>query len=661
MCGITGFGKIGKNAEPRWIKDMTDVIRHRGPDDEGYLAIHSGQRNVYHLTGKDSRVTAQSVDSFSEKVDFWLGHRRLSILDPTPAGHQPMCTADGDVWVVFNGEIYNYIELRGELRIAGHSFRTDSDTEVLLAAYLEWGERCLERFDGMWAFVLYDRRKNILFGARDRFGVKPLYYYHESGYFAFSSEIKALVSLPFVEPAINRPVVFDYLVFGGLDFVEETFFDKIIELPPSHMFSYDLTSGEFKKLRYYSLELNDKWESFDEKRCREHVHNIRDLVTDAVKLRLRSDVPVGSALSGGIDSSTIVCIISRLLEREGSACLRTQTGKRQKVFTAGFPGTDVDESKWADKVAKKAGAQWFVTKPNTTEYLEDMEDIAYYQDTPFGSPSVYAQYRVMRLARENGVKVILDGQGADELFTGYTMYYCVLFHQLLKRMEFRTFFHELQHLGNAPVERKTLISDIRKQFRRSILPYTLIRKYRMTQKAPFHFIEKEFWSSYKERFDLLRARDFTTLNGMLHQYFTRQKLGTLLKYEDRNSMRFSIESRTPFADHLNLIEYVFKVPGAYKIHNGWSKYLLREAMTDILPDEVRLRTDKKGFFIPDVEWLSQLKDYFREYLTDDMKEFVDIPLVINQLEHGMKGTGYECIQIIWNIIGLAMWRRVYSL
>lgn len=661
MCGITGFGKKGKTLDPKWIKDMTDVIRHRGPDDEGYLAIDSGQRTATHLTGKDSQVHGQSIDSFNRKADFFLGHRRLSILDPTPAGHQPMSSADCRFWVVFNGEIYNYIELREELRSAGYTFRTGSDTEVLLAAYDQWGDTCLNRFDGMWAFVLYDRQKNILFGARDRFGVKPLYFYNDSGYFAFSSESKALVSLPFIEASINRAVVFDYLVFGGLDFVEETFFNGIIELPPSYAFSYNLYCGEFKRWQYYSLEFTDRWESFDEKKCREHIHNIRDLVTDAVRLRLRSDVPVGSALSGGIDSSSVVCVISHLLEQEDSTRLRTQTGERQKVFTAGFPGTNVDESSWAKRAAESANAQWFMTVPKTADFLEDMEDIAYYQDTPFGSPMVYAQYRVMRLARENGVKVLLDGQGADELFTGYTMYYSVFFHQLLKHLEFKTFSRELKHLENAPVERPALISDIKKQLRRSILPYSLILKYRKTQKAPFHFIHTEFWDSYKNRFELIKARDFTSLNQMLHQYFTRQKLGSLLRYEDRNSMRFSIESRTPFSDHLSLIQYVFNVPGVYKIHDGWSKYLLREAMKGILPEEIRLRTDKKGFFIPDVEWLSQLKDHVKNYLTEDIKEFVDAEQVVKQLEQGMAGVSYECIQTIWNIIGLALWRKVFNL
>lgn len=655
MCGIAGFGGVGVQIESQWIQTMTDTLRHRGPDDEGYLALAISSPKVFHLIGKNSKVPGQSIETFKQPVQFFLGHRRLSILDPTPAGHQPMSNKDENIWLIYNGEIYNYVELRDTLRQMGHRFRTNTDTEVLLAAYEQWGENCLEKLDGMWAFVIYDKQKNLLFGARDRFGVKPLYYYHDRGYFAFASEIKSLVTLPFIKKIINPEAVFDFLAFSGLDFVEESFFKGIYELQPSHAFTYDLARGDLKKKKYYTLACQDKWESFKEEKSRDHIQKVRHLVFEAVRLRLRSDVPVGSALSGGIDSSVIVCVISRLMARQS----QLPVGDRQKVFTAGFPGKPIDESPWAKQAAEHANAQWFMTVPTAAEFLEEMENIAYYQDTPYDSPSVYAQYRVMRLAKENGVKVVLDGQGADELFTGYTHYYPVFYYQMLKHLSVKSFFREMNHLKNATVTTKRLIIDLIKQVRRNMVPYPLIRKYRMKPKPHHLLLKKDFREKYKDRVDLINERDFNSLNTMLYEYFTRQKLGHLLKYEDRNSMRFSIESRTPFADYLNLIEYLFNIPAVYKIHSGYSKFLLRESMQGILPDDIRLKTDKRGFLVPGLEWLTQLKDHLPGYLHPDLEEFVNLSLVKKQLTQRIDNAGYEDMQILWRIIILAVWQHVF--
>ncbi len=662
MCGITGIGSINGKLEAAWIAGMTDCLRHRGPDDEGFLAIDGKKRTAFPLTGKDSRVRGPLIEGYREPASFFLGHRRLSILDPSPSGHQPMCTPDGEIWVVFNGEIYNYIELREELTKHRFTFDTGSDTEVLLAAYRLWGEHCLEKFDGMWSFVLYDRRRNFLFGARDRFGVKPFYYFQKEvngeSYFAFASEIKALLTLPFVPKNIDPQILFDFLAFSGLDSAEEMLFKDIKELHPSYAFRYDLSDGQFCKWNYYSLEYRESWEPFNPKKSEEYIEKTRESIFNSIRWRLRSDVPVGSALSGGVDSSSIVCIISQLM-KEGSSL---HTGDRQKVFTAGFPGSAIDESQWAKIVADASQAQWYQTVPTAQEYLEDIEEVAYHQDTPYGSPSIYAQYRVMKLARENGVTVLLDGQGADELFTGYTMYYDVFFYEMLRNGDFKGFRNELKHLGNAPVNRSYIFPALLRQLRRNMMPYSLVKAHREKPKGHHRYIHPEFWEKHKSRVDLIRERDFKGLNSMLHQYFTRQKLSRLLKYEDRNSMRFSIESRTPFADHLALVESIFNIPSSYKIHEGWSKYLLRESMKGILPDEIRLRKDKKGFFVPDLEWLRQMKGELAQYITDDMGEYLDLGLVRSDLEKGMAGSEDEnMLRAIWNVISLCVWKKTFKI
>ncbi|MGE5342889.1 MAG: asparagine synthase (glutamine-hydrolyzing) [Candidatus Omnitrophota bacterium] len=651
MCGIVGVGEFSRNRpciQVAWVHRMAELLKHRGPDDEGYVALDTRERTVEAFVGRDSAVSGTFIDTFRGCANLFFGHRRLSILDPSPSGHQPMASGDGNVWVVFNGEIYNYIELRDELRRMGYGFHTETDTEVLLAAYQQWGEDCLNRFDGMWAFVLYDRNRNVLFGSRDRFGVKPMYYYRDGEYFAFASEIKALLSLPFIEKTINPEAVFDFLVFDSVNLGDEGFFKGIYELQPSQAFRYNCNSRAFETWNYYTLPVETRWKRFHPAKSDAYVQGVREWVMDAVRFHLRSDVPVGSALSGGIDSSSVVCVAGRLMNG----------GERHCVFTAGFPGLAVDESQWAKMAADHVHAQWCLTVPQCSEFMEDMEDIAYVQDIPFGSPSVYAQYRVMKLAAENGVKVLLDGQGADELFTGYTMYYPVFFQQMAVHFNFGLLRNEWRQLDHAPVERQRLVSDWGKQVRRSVVPYRVILNHRMKRKAHHRLINGDFWETYKQRFDLIRVRDFTSVNVMLAEYFTRQKLGNLLRYEDRNSMRFSVEARTPFADSLPLIEYVFGIPAAYKIHDGWSKYLLREAMRGIIPDGIRLRTDKKGFFIPDIEWLNGLKNRFHDL--DCLSDVVDVPYLMTQLNEDARALTYDAVQLVWRVMSLGAWKRAFG-
>jgi|Deesub1362A_J573_1020465.scaffolds.fasta_scaffold01368_8 asparagine synthase (glutamine-hydrolysing) len=656
MCGIAGIYVSDGKVEPEWIVDMTNSLKHRGPDDEGYLGVNTQISKVFPLTGAESRVRGERVDTFKQSVDLFLGHRRLSILDLSPLGHQPMCNHDKSIWILHNGEIYNYIELREELKRLGYIFKTNTDTEVLLAAYEAWGENCLERLNGMWSFVIYDGRKNILFGSRDRFGVKPFYYYLDSKSFAFASEIKSLLKIPFVKREVNTGVLFDYFVFKWLEREEETFFKNIFELPPSFAFQHNLSNNEFKKWKYYELEFFEGWENFKEEKLKEYVEEIKNLIFNAVRLRLRSDVPIGSCLSGGLDSSSIVCVINKLLERS----YLTQIGERQKLFTASYNIEAVDESKWAEMVVKSTRTSWYRTFPSARELLQDLEELVYVQDIPFLSTSIYAQYRVMKLAKENGVKVLLDGQGGDELFTGYVSYYVAFFIEMLRRMKYADFWREFNSLGNSPVSKKFILFSLGKYLLSNSAPFFIKSFFKRMDKVK-KYLNPDFWGENKERIEKLRGRRYTSLNSMLYDFISRSNLKSLLRFEDRNSMRFSIESRTPFADDKNLIEYVFRIPPVYKIHNGWSKFLLREATKDIVPDPIRHRRDKIGFATPERFWLKEIKEELLSYITSDLDSFLNVNKLKEDWDRLFEIELREDFTDVWRFIDFAVWKKVFNL
>ncbi len=658
MCGIAGIFNCNQNIKPEWIIRMNNALKHRGPDDEGFLAINTKAREIYTLAGPDSKVNNARIEVFGQDVNLFLGHRRLSILDLSSLGHQPMSNNDETLWIIHNGEIYNYVELREELKTLGYDFHTNTDTEVLLAAYEEWGENCLNKLNGMWAFVIYDKRKNVLFGSRDRFGVKPFYYYLDSELFAFASEIKSLITIPHINTSVNSKAVFDYFVFNWQESEEEGFFKNICELQPSHGFHYCLSTKAFKKWKYYSLKYSESWQSFDKSNLKHFTEKIKELVLNAVSLRLRSDVPVGSCLSGGIDSSTIVCIINKILENESIA----QIGERQRVFTACYENDKaIDESKWAGLVAESTKTSWYRTFPNTKDFLEDLEDLVYTQDIPFGSTSIYAQYRVMKIAKESNIKVLLDGQGADELFAGYQAYYRTFFAEILKNINISTFVRELRNLDNSSINMRFLLTSLAKLYSARFFPPPIKRYLFKVNNKEFKYLNTDFWDENSERLELLKDKADTSLNHMLHKHINRQSLKSLLRYEDRNSMRFSIEARTPFADDIELIEYVFQIPSVYKIHNGWSKYILRESIKGLIPGEIRLRKDKVGFATPEFRWLNEMKNEFKEYITTDLKEFINTKKILEDWDLLINGQVKSGITTIWRFINFAVWKKVYGL
>lgn len=628
MCGIAGIVYKKNNFNKEHIKVLTDTIAHRGPDAEGFY-FHN---------------------------NLALGHRRLSILDLSPLANQPMSYngKNGQYVIVYNGEIYNYLELKNTLIQNGYTFKTNTDTEVILAAYDFWGKDCLNHFNGMWAFVIYDINKNYLFASRDRFGVKPFYFIDNSEVFAFASEIKALIKLPFYHKDINEDILFDYLLLG-FEEQDKSIFKGINELFPSHNLIFNMSDYSISFDRYYQLYYNNRYEKFNKQKLDEFAQQTKQLIYNAVKLRLRSDVPVGSCLSGGMDSSAIVCIINNLTKNE----IIPQIGFKQKVFTATYPKHSIDESKYAEIVVKNTNTQWFKTYPTGESLLADLQDLVYYQDVPFGSTSIYSQYKVMELVKQNNVKVLLDGQGGDELFSGYVKYYPVFFKEIFYHLDFKTLLSEFRSLHNSPINATFLLSNFFEIFFKDLIPSKLAPHVYFFSKSKSKYFRKDFLKQHKDRLAYHIEKFPNSLNENLYQFMTGRNLAPLLRYEDRNSMRFSIESRTPFADDLELIEYVFKIPSAYKIHKGWSKFIFREAMKNVVPTEIIYRTSKIGFATPEKEWLIEKKDLFVDLLKKNkpiLEKYFDLQNVLADFENN---SIFNIKFLPWKIINFVLWSKIF--
>ncbi len=611
MCGIAGIlSKENTGNIHQVIHRMTTRLAHRGPDDEGYVFLDNkkilvaGGSDTSPISWQSSRNYAPRfhvLDDTCANASLAMGHRRLSIIDLTDGGHQPICSGhENQYWMVCNGEIYNYIEIKKQMAGMGIQFTSASDMEVLLKAYIESGTRCLGMFNGMWAFVIYDPVRHILFGARDRLGVKPLYYVLNNHHFAFASEHKALLEVPSLKAEVNEKAIFPHLAYGLVEKETEGFFRNIFELHPSHFFIYNLTDNRLHLERYYTLAVTPGNTGFEPADFHEAKDEVFRLTENAIRLRMRSDIPVGFCLSGGLDSSTIVTLASQMNNHEHFS----QLSLGIKAFTAANR-SDSDESQWASVIARHAGVEWFRDEVTSETLASDLDDIIYYQDIPLYSTSTYAQNRVMRLARNNNISILLDGQGGDELFAGYQHFYTAWFGQLLGSFNIRRLLKELNSLGNSPTNAKSIMGSVLKLTADKTFGSRLKKELSLATKNEFSLFNSQFLKENRLQIQFSGELTMKSLNEALGDYCTNYYLKNLLRWEDRCSMQYSIESRTPFSDDIHLIEYLFSLPGSYKIHNGWSKYILREAIKGIVPDAIRLRTDKKGFSVPQTQWLME--------------------------------------------------------
>jgi asparagine synthase (glutamine-hydrolysing) len=543
---------------------MAKSLFHRGPDDGGLY--------VEGAVG--------------------MGFRRLSILDLSEAGHQPMISQDGQYVLVFNGEIFNYVELREELRQLGYQFRSSGDSEVLLAAYREWGRECLSKLNGMWAFVIYDRRHRRIFGSRDRFGVKPLYYSRSPEVIQFASEIKALRASGYHRPEINWRTASKFLLEGRLDSQGETFYEGIEQIPSGSGFEVEL-DGTWHEWSFWSLDTLPK------NGVSNPAENFADLFEDSVRIRMRSDVPVGVCLSGGLDSTAIICAAARHRDESGGA-------QPESLQAFCYMAKEFDESKYIADTLTQTHAQLRQLETSPAELWNDLHKVLWFQDEPVHTMTAVVGYQLMRLASSSGIRVVLNGQGADETIGGYSSYFQDYWVSLLQQGRVGAAWQSVTaytnaHGGNARVRMMEAASRCLSWELYRIGAYRrwaqTRRQARLRQNPWFsadltqHFINEDVPPSS------------AALSSSLKQSVIAAPLPLYLRIEDRNSMAHSVEARLPFLDY-RLVSFVHGLPDNWKVRGPWNKYVLREGMRGRIPESVRSRVDKMGFPTASKKWFA---------------------------------------------------------
>jgi asparagine synthase (glutamine-hydrolysing) len=630
VCGIAGI-VAPEGFDPAILVEMTHLIRYRGPDGFGFAYAKLGNRCDVEI------IHNQNRSPLEHRPVIGLGNRRLAILDVSAAGSQPMQISGGAYTITFNGEIYNYKEIRQELEQLGHAFRTQTDTEVILHAYQQWGANCLERFNGMWAFALWDRSEQKLFCARDRFGVKPFYYAFHNGHFVFASEIKQILQATGMPRRANPRTCSFFLEWGLLDNSSDTFFEGVSQLPAGHSLTLDVNlPSEPDIRRYWDLRVEPQLRLSDEAAIEE----FRALFENAVRIRLRSDVPVGVSLSGGLDSSSVLC-----KAREISPTTQFQT------FSACFNDAEIDEREYIASAIQAASGVGHPTFPQAKTFWESLNSLIYHHDEPVGSSAAFPQWCVMAEARAHSVPVILGGQGGDESLCGYQKYH---------------FFH-LWHLlrtGNPRVFREFIMWS-----RQGTSSYgklnTAARYLPRFFRTPFSLTSRICTREFRDA-----SRSVSSGLGSASSLAERQKtdltyssIPALLHHEDRSSMAHSIESRLPFLDY-RLVEFSLRCAPSLKLRDGWSKWLLREALADTLPEKIRLRKTKLGFNTPETSWMEMGLQNGRRQMWETptlrMGRFIDPLKFHNECRNFVNNTGALPAGTLFRAISLETWAQVYS-
>lgn len=666
MCGIAGF-LSDQPQQAETLYQMTRIIRHRGPDDEGYVLFHDSSAQPVIAGGPDTPEQAwfsnipyspkKRIEQLSDMpVRFALGHRRLSIIDLSVLGHQPMSYRNGRYWIVYNGEIYNYIALRSELESLGHSFISQSDTEVILASYDQWGADCLHRFNGMWAFAIFDSCEREIFIARDRFGVKPLYYWiAPNGTFFFCSEIKQFTTIPGWVAHVNHRRAYDFLVLSQMDHTDETMFLGVYQLPPGYAMHLRVSewkvdaTGRVAVEKWYDLKPSVFSGTFSDA-----ARELYNLFNDSILLRLRSDVPVGSCLSGGLDSSSIVCLINNTLHDRDAKDL-------QKTFSVCADIKRFDEREWIEEVVRHIDVDAYFIYPSMENLFNESPTITWNQDEPFISTSIFAQWNVFRLAAQNGVKVMLDGQGADELFAGYHGFFWARFADLFLDLKLLRLWREIQRTKyiHGYSEGISLVSMSRfllpPSFKNSVKRLTGISS-QMPSWLNLDALDYQL-DHYIDDLAPFTSR----LNTLSYNLMTVSSIPMLLHWEDRDSMAHSVESRVPFLDY-RLVEFVLGLPDDFKLSDGITKRILRKCMEGVVPDKILNRMDKMGFVTPEETWIKeQAPDMFHFKLRRaiDSSQGILSTKALPILEETIAGR-ISFSSLIWRMINFGEWMEKFS-
>ena len=627
MCGIAGF--VARSFQPALQQALAralDRLRHRGPDDAGLTTLPATPVDGAACTG--------------------LGNRRLAILDLSPASHQPMVSRDGRWTLVYNGELYNYRELRTELERLGRSFRSDGDTEVLLSAFAEWGTAALPRLVGMFAFAIHDRLERRITLARDPFGIKPLYYATAGDTLVFASEIAALLEFPGISRMVDPRRYYDFLATANTDSGGGTLFADIHQLPAAHFMEVALDRpGSATPVRWWQLDLERELDiSFAAA-----ADLVRAAFLDSMRLHLRSDVPLGFALSGGIDSSAVVSSARHLL------------GPAAELHTFSFIPSDpsIDERRYGDAVIERAGTVAHSLTLDATELRRDIDTLSGLQAEPFASPVIYAQYRVLGMARDAGMKVMLGGQGADEMLAGYDRYLPARLASLLRQGHW---MRAVRNARNAVTPYSAGALTALRVAAGSALPGSVVLPVRERWRR---FRGKAAWLDarwFAERgvgpTPLWSARGSRVLREMLDFNLRESQIQALLRYEDRNAMAFSLENRVPFLNSA-LVHLLFSLPEEYLLaEDGTRKAVFRQAMRGIVPDVVLDRRDKLGFSVPMGSWFEALTPWIAERL----RHVGGLPgLIPEEIRRRWLGEGRPADPyMVWRCVSLSIWAERFD-
>ena len=631
MCGITGYYKLSTVKDTCLIKNITRLIKHRGMDDEGYAFINTAADDVLNCSGKESDKNIQkrlqpieTIGSFPHNLAF--GHRRYSIIDLSEKGHQPFWDDKGLVCAAFNGEIYNYIELRQELKQMGHIFYTNSDTEVLVKAYIQWGEDCFKMFNGPWALCLYDTRTRQLLLSRDRIGKSPLYYTVKNSTIYWASEIKSILNACGANNfTVNNQSVDDYIISGLRDF-NGTFWKDINDFPPA-CYAWIKPDLSFKTVRYWTLPASRKSALQIDKE--DATEEFRRLLMEAIKIRLRADVPVGFELSGGMDSSSLVAL-----------CV-ADLGMDISTFTAKFKEAHSDESPFAmalvdnypDKITP------YILEPHNNDFWKEADGFVWIEEEPFHAPNLHTNQNLRKLIRRQGYKVVISGSAGDEVLAGYPGEYFFLFLKYLYgERKYRAFFHEIKNSSEYSFTKLCYIvlGRLARKFIKRLANHNKISDIGYESRSK-NIVQRVPPNSFNER-----------MMGNMTQW----KMNYWMRSGNKSNFGIPIEARAPFLDY-KVVDFAFKLPPEYLVQNGWHKWILRNAVKDILPEKILWRKTKMGFPFPYGEWLIASKRVVKSNLKD-----IDCPYInYDKLTNNYEMLADRLPRHLWRIISLGLWWR----